>query len=117
MDHVLELARKLGQEIRNSERYRLLREAEKGVLGDTEARQIQDDLEKQLHKIRELESAMKPVEVADKREFSRLQELASRHPGLQELLKAQTDYFEMMNNVNTAILTELAPPEETRDKD
>jgi len=117
MDNVLELARKLGQEIRGSERYRLLREAEKGVLGNPEARKIQDDLEKQLQKIRDLELAMKPIEVADKHEFSRLQELAARHPGLQVLLKAQTDYFEMMNKVNNAILMELAPDEPSGDGD
>ena len=65
MDNVLELARKLGQEIRNSERYLLLREAEKKVMADPTAKKIQDDLEKQLHKIRDLETQMKPVEVAD----------------------------------------------------
>ena len=117
MDNVLELARKLGQEIRTSERYRLLREAEKKALGDPEARKIQDDLEEQLQKIRNLESAMKPIEVADKHELSRLQELTARHPGLQELLKAQADYFEMMNNVNNAILMALAPDEEDSGKD
>ena len=112
MEQVLELARKLGQEIRNSQRYRRLREAESKVLGDPEARKIQDDLEKQLQKIRQLELETKPIEVADKREFSRLQELAARHPGLQELLKVQTDYFEMMNKVNNVILMALAPEEE-----
>ena len=30
---------------------------------------------------------------------------------LQQLLKVQADYFEMMNRVNRAILMELAPPD------
>ena len=112
MEKILELAEKLGQEIRGHERYRLLREAENKVLADPEAKQIQDDLEKQLQKIRKLEDEMKPIEVADKRELSRLQELIAGHPRLKGLLKAQADYFEMMDRVNNAILTALAPPDE-----
>jgi cell fate (sporulation/competence/biofilm development) regulator YlbF (YheA/YmcA/DUF963 family) len=113
MEDVLELARRLGQEIRRSERYRLLRQAEEKVLTDLQARDIQDSLEKQLRKIRDCEAQMKPVEVADKRELSRLQQAARTHPNLQELLKVQADYFEMMNKVNDAILQELMPPHES----
>ena len=117
MEKVLELAEKLGREIRSSERYRLLREAEDKVLADPEAKQIEDDLEKQLQKIRALEEEMKPIEVADKRELSRLQELAARSPGLKELLKVQADYFEMMNKVNNTILVALAPSDEEKGED
>ncbi len=117
MEKVLELAEKLGREIRSSERYRLLREAEDKVLADPEAKQIEADLEKQLQKIRSLEEEMKPIEVADKRELSRLQELAARSPGLKELLKVQADYFEMMNKVNNTILVALAPSDEEKGED
>ncbi|KPJ56113.1 MAG: hypothetical protein AMS16_02965 [Planctomycetes bacterium DG_58] len=117
MEKVLKLAEKLGQEIRRHERYRLLREAEDKVLADPEAKQIQDDLEKQLQRIRKLEQEMKPIEVADKRELSRLQELAARNPGLKDLLRAQADYFEMMNKVNNTILMALAPSDEEKGDD
>ncbi len=109
MNDVLELARRLGQEIRQHERYRLLRVAEEKVMADPEATKIQDDLERQIHKMRDLEAQMKPIEVADKRELARLQQLARSSPALQELLKVQADYFEMMNKVNSAILVELSP--------
>ena len=109
---VLELAEKLGQEIRNHERYRQLREAENKVLADPAAKKIQDDLEKQLHRIRDLESQMKPIEVEDKHELSRLQQAAAANPSLQGLLKVQADYFEMMNQVNNTILMALAPSED-----
>lgn len=115
MEKVLELAKKLGREIRRHERYTLLRAAEEKVLDDLETKKIQDDLEKQLTRIRDLETEMKPIEVEDKRELARLQEAARSHPGLQELLKVQADYFEMMNNVNNAILMELAPEAPERD--
>jgi len=115
MDNVLDLARRLGQEIRRHERYRLLREAEQKVMTDAEAVKIQEDLERQLHKMRELETEMKPIEVADKRELARLQQLARSHPALQQLLKVQADYFEMMNKVNRTILQELAPGDDAKE--
>lgn len=115
MEKVLSLAAKLGQEIRMSGRYQKLREAESKVLSDPEARRIQDVLEKQLQKIRSLEEQMKPIEVADKQELSRLQQQARSSPKLQELLKVQADYFEMMNKVNNTILMALAPTEEKDD--
>ena len=114
MEKILELASRLGQEIRRHERYLLLREAEKKVMTDPEAMKIQDDLEKQLQKLRDLEIELKPIEVADKRALSSLQEKARSNPGLRELLKTQADYFEMMNKVNSAILAELAPSEHDR---
>ncbi len=111
MDSVLDLARRLGQEIRSHERYRLLRDAELKVMADPQAAKIQEDLGRQLEKMHDLESEMKPIEVEDKRELARLQQLARSNPALQQLLKVQADYFEMMNRVNRTILTELAPEE------
>ena len=112
MDNVLELAARLGQEIRGHERYLQLREAEKKVMADPQATKIQEDLERQLHRIQDLEAEMKPIEVADKRELARLQQVARTHPALQELLRVQADYFEMMNKVNNTILAALAPEDE-----
>jgi len=114
MDKVMEIAKALGEELRRHERYELLREAEKKAMADPDATKIQNDLEKQLEKIHALEQEMKPIEVEDKRELSRLQDLARSNPGLQELLKAQADYFEMMNNVNNTILMALAPGDDEK---
>ena len=111
MDKVLDLASKLGKEIRQHERYRLLRAAEEKVMADPMATKIQEDIERHLHKMRQLEAEMKPIEVEDKRELTRLQQVARTNPALQNLLKVQADYFEMMNRVNSAILTELSPEE------
>ena len=109
MDKVLDLARQLGQEICRHERYRLLRDAEKKVMADPEAVKIQEDLEQQLHRMHDLEAENKPIEVSDKRELARIQTQARSNPALQQLLKVQADYFEMMNRVNRTILEELAP--------
>ena len=109
MDNVLDLARRLGQEIRQHERYRLLRDAEQKVMADPQAMKIQEDLNRHLHKMHDLETENKPIEVDDKRELARLQMQARSNPALQGLLKVQADYFEMMNRVNQAILDELTP--------
>ncbi len=109
MEKILDLARQLGQEIRGHERYRLLREAEKRVMADAGALKIQEDLEKHLQHMHELEMENRPIEVADKRELQRIQTLARSNPALQNLLKVQADYFEMMNRVNRTIIEELTP--------
>jgi cell fate (sporulation/competence/biofilm development) regulator YlbF (YheA/YmcA/DUF963 family) len=108
MDEIIGMAAKLGQKIRVHPRYEALRRAEERVVNDADARKLQEDLQKQLEHIHQLETEGKPIEVVDKHELARLQEAARSHPGLQELLKAQADYFEMMNHVNNAILAELA---------
>ena len=112
MEKLLKMASDLGRAIREHERYRAIRESEEQILKDPEARKIQEDYEKQFIKIRQLEQEQKPVEVEDKRELQRLHDLTRSHPGLQKLLKAQADYFELMNNVNNAILLALAPEKE-----
>ena len=112
MEKLLELASTLGREIRSHERYARLREAEMKVLADPKAKEVQNQLSQQTRKVVELERSMRPVEVADKRELMRLQEAARAHPLIQELIRAQADYFEMMNRINDAILATLQPEDE-----
>lgn len=110
MEEILAQARRLGHAIAAHERFKTLREAEQRVSADESASKVQEAFERQVLKIAELERQTKPVEVADKREFARLQDAVRTHPALQELAKAQADYLEMMNNVNDAILNELRTP-------
>jgi len=115
MEKVLNLAEKLGEAIAMSDRFKALRTTEENVAKDEAATKAQEDLEKQLTKIGELEGSGKPVEVADKRELDRLQEKIRSYPSLQALVKAQADYFEMMNKVNETIVNRLRPPEKKSD--
>ncbi len=116
MDAILAKAKDLGQSIRQHERYDALREAEQSVMADVEATQIQEDLEARLTKIRQLEMSNSPIEVEDKRELERLQNLARGNTMLQKLMASQADYFEMMNAVNNTIMVELGAGE-TPEKD
>ncbi len=111
MEDLLALAGKLGETISAHERFKALRAAEKRVSEDETAIKAQSELEEQVNKIRGLEDSGKPIEVADKRELERLQDAFRSNPFLQELVKTQADYFEMMNKVNETIVNQLRPTE------
>lgn len=112
MEELLELAEKLGFAIAAHERFQALRDAEKKVRENETALRAQTALEKQMNHISELERSGKPVEVADKRELERLQNEFRSQGALQQLVKAQADYLEMMNKVNETIVKCLLPTEE-----
>jgi len=111
MEDLLALAAKLGDAISAHERFKALRAIEKRVSEDETAIKAQSELEEQVNKIRGLEDSGKPVEVADKRELELLQDAFRTNPFLQELVKVQADYFEMMNKVNETIVNQLRPVE------
>jgi cell fate (sporulation/competence/biofilm development) regulator YlbF (YheA/YmcA/DUF963 family) len=109
MENILELAEKLGRAIAAHERFQALREAERNVTANEAANRAQTELEKHMNHIGELEANGKPVEVADKRKMEQLQNEFRSQPALQQLVKAQADYFEMMNKVNETIVSRLRP--------
>ena len=111
MEELLALADKLGRAIAAHERFQALRAAEKRVKEDAAASKAQTDLENHMNRISELEMSGKPVEVADKRTLDRLQNEFRTQGTLQQLVKAQADYLEMMNKVNETIVSQLRPPE------
>lgn len=115
MEAILAKASELGQSIRQHSRYEALREAEKKVMADSEATRIQEELEVQLTKIRQLEISNSPIEVEDKHELERLQNQARGNTLLQGLMECQADYFEMMNAVNSAIVAELTAKEKAEE--
>ncbi len=116
MERVFALAEKLGQALAGHERFKALRAAEERVRKDEATMKAQEALENQLTRISELERNGKPVEVADKREVERLQDAVRSQPALQELAKAQADYFEMMHQVNRRIVDRLRPPHPPQEK-
>ena len=113
MDGVTQLASKLGKLIAKEERYERLREAENAIQADPELRKTLDTFERQRERIAQLEAEQKPIEPEEKRELQQLTETVHANPKLQELARAQADYMEMMNSVNTAIRSEMdATPDE-----
>ena len=111
MEEIIELADKLGRAIGQHERFLALRAAEKRVTEDEAALKAQKALEEHMNHISELEMSGKPVEVADKRKLEQLQQEFRSQEALQQLVKAQADYLEMMNRVNETIVSRLRPTE------
>jgi cell fate (sporulation/competence/biofilm development) regulator YlbF (YheA/YmcA/DUF963 family) len=109
LQEIISLAEKLGSAIAANERFQALRAAEQAVRTNEGANRAQEELEKPMHHMTELEHNGKPVEVADKRKLERLQNDFRTQPALQQLGKAQADYLEMMNKVNETIVSRLRP--------
>ncbi len=108
MEEILELASKLGAAIANHNRYKSFREAEEQLKKDSVAKEVSEELEKQSKKIYELEKNLKPVEVEDKRKLQQLKEKVASKQSIQNFLKAQTDYVELMTKINDRIEAKLA---------
>lgn len=109
MQEILSLASRLGRRIAGHERFAKLRSLEDAVESDKEARSLLESLERQRRKIAQLEAETKPISPEDKRELQRLGDAVHADPKLQDLMKAQADFMEMMNKVNEAIRAELDP--------
>ncbi len=103
MKELLELAGKLGEGIASSRKYVDLKAAEKIMDGDDEAKALFDSYVEQSNKIGGLELDGKPIEPEDKRNLRELMEKVHSNEKIQGLVKAQADFAELMNKVNTKV--------------
>jgi len=110
MEKALAAAAELGRQIAQDEAFQRLRAAENAVQADAASQKILEEFDRQRRKIEDLERAGKPVEPQDKHEMIRLSDAVHSAPKLQELVRAQADYMELMNKVNKAIQQALVPP-------
>ena len=108
MERVLQLARRLGSAIADTDPFKALAPARQQMADDEPAQQLLDAFMKQQHKIDDLMRQNKPVEVEDKGRLSELQQQVTSHEGIKQLLKAQADYTELMHKVNQAIQAGLS---------
>ncbi|MCU0722327.1 MAG: YlbF family regulator [Planctomycetes bacterium] len=107
LDEIQELAERLGGAISRNPRFLALRDAEKAVEGDPEARDLLKQYNEKTLEILRKEEALTPVEPEEKREHLRLRTAVARNAKLQALNKAQADYSEMMNRVNRSVFEKL----------
>jgi len=107
MDEILAGAAELGRRIAASEVFARLRRSESAVQSDKPTHKLLNDFEAQRRRVEELESSKKPVEVEDKHRMRDLADAVHANPKLQELLRAQADYLEMMNRINRTIQGEM----------
>jgi cell fate (sporulation/competence/biofilm development) regulator YlbF (YheA/YmcA/DUF963 family) len=88
--------------------------AQRAVREDVAAQRLLHDYQAQLERIRESESELKPVEVADKQRLKSLESEIAGHETLKVLMRTQADYVALMSQVNREIdgpLADLARPE------
>jgi cell fate (sporulation/competence/biofilm development) regulator YlbF (YheA/YmcA/DUF963 family) len=107
MEDLLKTAAALGSQIARHDAFRRLRAAEAAVRSGADTRTLLDDFERQRQKIEELESGRRPVEPEDKHEMQRLSDAVHGNAPLQELMRAQADYMDLMNRVNRTIRDQL----------
>jgi cell fate (sporulation/competence/biofilm development) regulator YlbF (YheA/YmcA/DUF963 family) len=109
VEEILAAASALGRKIAQQAAFRRLRPAEEAVRSDPALKKLLEDFDRQRRKIEDLESSQRPVEPEDKHEMIRLSDAVHDSPKLQDLVRAQADFLELMSKVNNAIQQELGP--------
>lgn len=107
MEHLIELARRLGKQIAAHQRTDLLKKAQILLRDDAQARQLLEDYRQQVQHIHDLEKDNKPIEVEDKKKLQEIETRIAAEPALAELTRRQADFVEMMHKVKAAIDSEL----------
>lgn len=103
MDNIIEHARELGKKIATHPRTVQFMNAARAVAEDKEAQATLKSYEEQVRKIRDLESANKPIEVPDKHKLADCESAVAGNDKLKLMMKFQADYLQMMSHVNNAI--------------
>ena len=107
MDHLIELAKRLGKQMAAHENSKLLKQAQQNVDSDTQAKALVESYQKQAQKITDLEQQQKPIEIDDKHKLRDIQQEIATHSGLAELTRRQVDFLDMMRKIRQAIDSEL----------
>jgi len=111
MDDVIKKADDLAQAIRANARFETMRVAQEALEKDEEAQRLTEEFQAAQALISEKEKEGKPIEVDDKRRIADLQQMVGANENLQAFLRAQADFYEMMNRVNESIQTVLGGDE------
>lgn len=107
MDEILQQARRLGRAIHDSPQARALRQAQKAFDDDPDAGKLFEEAREQMDKVRRLEQANQPVEVADKHRLDELQNRLAASETFKRYSSAQVDYLDLMRKVDQAMRDEL----------
>ena len=109
MEEIVNQAQRLGKLIAQHPRTRAMQQVSAAARADTDAQRLLDDHRRQAEHIRRLENEGKPIEVADKHKLADLEAKVAGNPLIMKLMKAQADYVELMQAVNSAIGSQLSP--------
>ena len=111
MERLIELARNLGRNIAEHERFLEFQKARQTVNDDPDAAELIKSYQDQAARIQKRESENQPIEVDDKHKLRELEAQIASHPILAELTRRQADYIELMRKVNRALEEQLQSAE------
>ena len=107
MDKIKKIAEELGMAIAETPQFTELKKLELDARADKELSALTAEYQAILQHIADLEKNQQPVEVEDKTKFTEMREKVLSNPKIQNLLKVQTEYTELMNKVNHLIAAPL----------
>ena len=107
MEELLKKAAALGEEVGRHPRVAALATARKAVLADKEAQRLLGEHERLVEQVTQLRQQQKPIEPDDKRKLAECEASMAAHPAFKELLRTQTDYLDLMNQIQRALETPL----------
>lgn len=116
MDELLQKAEELGRLMAEHERFKGLIAARDVVRADPKAAQLLRDYETHMQKVQHLAETGRPIEVADKHKLAEMEKLLAGNEAIRGFAAAQADFSEMMNHVNRAIYSKIAPGAEDDDE-
>jgi len=108
-DDVLSRAADLGRAVRDTPKYRALREAEAAVMKDAESVKLAQALATLQERRASLAKEGKALDPADGERLEKIAAAAATDPRLQALSKAQAAFQDLVNSVSRAMLDQLKP--------
>ena len=107
MQDVYRKAEELADEIVQSKEYNQLAESEAAAEGDADVQDLIKRYNEHAGKIAEKEKNVQPIEPEEKRLLQELMTRMQSNEILQNLLRAQTDYHQLMNKINEILSEKL----------
>jgi cell fate (sporulation/competence/biofilm development) regulator YlbF (YheA/YmcA/DUF963 family) len=107
---ILKAAKDLGTLVATHEAARKLEAAARKLEADVEAQRLLTDFNRLVSRLSEKEAAGRPIEVDDKRQLEKQQNLVIRNAILRDFQMAQMDYLDLMRKVDDAISGGPAAP-------
>lgn len=115
MDELIRKAEELGRLLAEHGRFKGLIAARDVVRADAKASQLLREYETHMQKVQHLAETGRPIEVADKHKLAEMEKLLAGNDAIRDFAAAQADFSEMMNHVNRAIYSKIAPGAEEGD--
>ncbi len=111
MEQIIELARRLGEQIAQSPQAKALREIRDAMKKEKDLADLMKQYNQQAEKIAKLEHENKTIEVEDKHLLQSIQQKLFASDTFKKLTAAQVEYVDLMRKVNDALRTKLEETE------